>query len=70
MTGRVVIVTGAGSGLGFHVAKTLCDDGSDVVLAGHDDEQIKVAVEKIKQLKPEAAASSIKVGQLKLNPII
>lgn len=61
MTGRVAIVTGASSGLGFHVAKTLADSGSEVILGGADDEQIKAAVEKIKQLKPEAVVSSIQL---------
>ena len=61
MAGRVIIVTGASSGLGFHVAKTLSDGGSEVVLAGRDDEEVKAAVEKIKQLKPEAVVSSIQV---------
>lgn len=60
--GRVVIVTGAGSGLGFHVAKTLCDAGNDVIVTGKDEEQIKAAVAKIKETKPDAAVTHLQVS--------
>ena len=61
MAGRVVIVTGAGSNLGFNVAKLLCDGGSDVVLAGCDIIQIEGAVDKIKLINSEASATGMHV---------
>jgi NAD(P)-dependent dehydrogenase (short-subunit alcohol dehydrogenase family) len=69
MTGRVVIVTGASSGLGFEVAKQLCDGGNDVVLASHDEEQTKAAIEKIKQKSPNALATHMQLDLSSLESV-
>ena len=61
--GRVIIVTGAESGLGFHVAKTLAEDtGNDVIMTGSDQEQMKNAVEKIKESKQDATVTAMTVS--------
>ncbi|KAJ8313584.1 hypothetical protein KUTeg_008145 [Tegillarca granosa] len=57
MTGRVVIVTGANSGIGFEVARHLCEGGNDVVLACRSEEKGKAAVEKILAQNPNALAT-------------
>jgi len=62
MTGRVAIVTGADSGVGFEVAKSLCEAGNDVILACKDETQSKIAVDKIKELAPSASAAFMQVG--------
>jgi len=61
MTGRVVIVTGASSGLGYETARYLCEGGNDVVLACRDEDKAKRAVDKIKQQNPNALATYIHV---------
>jgi len=61
MTGRVVIVTGASSGLGYQVAKDFCDAGNDVILACRNEEKALAAIAKIKLTNPEALATYIHV---------
>jgi len=62
MTGHVAIVTGAESGVGFEVAKSLCEAGNDVILACKDETQSKVAIDKIKEQAPDAVAAFMQVG--------
>lgn len=64
MTGRVMIVTGASSGLGFEVAKYLAEGGNDVVLACRNSEDGDEAVTRIKQLFPN---SLVQLMQLDLS---
>jgi len=61
MAGCVAIVTGAESGVGFEVAKTLCEVGSDVILACKDETQTKIAIDKIKEHAPNAVATFMQV---------
>ena len=61
MTGRVIIVTGANSGLGYELARSLCEGGNDVVLACRNEERGNRAVEKIKRQNPNALATFMKV---------
>ncbi|MGB5983031.1 MAG: SDR family NAD(P)-dependent oxidoreductase [Nonlabens sp.] len=46
--GKVAVVTGATGGIGFQVAKRLCEDGYTVVMNGIDDE---AGNERLKELK-------------------
>jgi len=57
MTGRVIIVTGASSGLGYEVARYLCEGGNDVILACRNEEKANRAIEKIKRTNPNALAT-------------
>ncbi|XP_062613562.1 retinol dehydrogenase 13-like [Saccostrea cucullata] len=61
MTGRVIIVTGANSGIGFEAAKKLCEAGNDVILACRNEEKGKAAVEKILQENPNALATFLQL---------
>ena len=61
MTGRVIIVTGASSGLGYETARYLCEGGNDVILACRDEEKATRAIEKIKQQNPNALATYMHV---------
>ena len=62
MTGRVIVVTGASSGLGYEVARYLCEGGNDVILACRNEEKAKRAIEKIKRQNPNALATFMQVG--------
>jgi len=57
MTGRVIIVTGANSGIGYETARYLCEGGNDVILACRTEEKANRAIEKIKRLNPSALAT-------------
>jgi len=62
MTGRVIIVTGASSGLGYETARYLCEGGNDVILACRDEEKTKRAIDKMKQQNPNALATYMHVS--------
>ena len=49
-----VIVTGANSGIGFEVAKSLCRQGYDVVISVRDEEKGDSTVSRIKSEFPDA----------------
>jgi NAD(P)-dependent dehydrogenase (short-subunit alcohol dehydrogenase family) len=56
-SGRVAIVTGANTGLGFHTAAALADKGAHVVLAVRNLDKGKDAVDKIKADSPNAVVA-------------
>ena len=56
-SGRVAIVTGANTGLGFHTAAALADKGAHVVLAVRNLDKGKDAVAKIKADSPNAVVA-------------
>ena len=61
MTGMVMIVTGANSGIGFEVAKYLAEGGNDVVLACRDRDKGEDAVRRITAVLPNALATFMQV---------
>lgn len=69
MTGRVVIVTGASSGLGFETARYLCEGGNDVILACRDEEKTNRAIARIKQQNPNALANYMHLDLANLESI-
>jgi light-dependent protochlorophyllide reductase len=69
MSGRVVIVTGASSGLGYQVAKDLCDAGNDVIMACRNEEKTLAAIAKIKLINPDALATYIHLDLASLESV-
>ena len=61
MTGRVMIVTGASSGIGFEVAQYLAEGGNDMVLACRDFDKGQNAVARIKQKFPNSLVQCMQV---------
>ncbi|XP_056007617.1 retinol dehydrogenase 11-like isoform X2 [Ostrea edulis] len=61
MTGRVIIITGANSGIGFEAARKLCEAGNDVILACRSEENGKAAVERILEGNPNALATFLQL---------
>src|SRR3546814_206110 len=53
-TGKVAIVTGSNTGIGFHTAQALAGAGADVVVAARDPEKGEAAVAKIVEAHPSA----------------
>ncbi|MFA5121236.1 oxidoreductase [Zavarzinia sp.] len=53
-TGRLAVVTGANSGLGYHVANALAARGAQVVLACRDRTKAEAAVDAIRANEPDA----------------
>jgi NAD(P)-dependent dehydrogenase (short-subunit alcohol dehydrogenase family) len=53
-TGRVAVVTGANSGIGWHTALELARAGSDVILTVRSEDKGHTAVESIRRLLPRA----------------
>lgn len=53
-TGRLAIVTGAESGIGFETARALTERGASVVLAVRDTSAGEQAAERIRAVRPEA----------------
>jgi len=47
--GQVVVITGAGQGIGYEIARLLCRQGANVVLNDIDDELAKKAAENIER---------------------
>ena len=52
--GRVAVVTGANSGLGFEIARALARKGADVILACRDQDKAAEAVLRISKEAPQA----------------
>ncbi len=67
LTGRVALVTGANSGLGYETAKALADHGAHVILACRDDEKARRARDK---LESELDRCSLEVLHLDLADLV
>ena len=52
--GRIAVITGANSGLGFETARVLAEHGASVVLAGRDPGRTSAAADQIRSAVPEA----------------
>ena len=59
-----MIVTGGNSGIGYEVARYLCEGGNDVILACRDKEKGEEAVSNIKHDLPRSIVSFMEVGSL------
>lgn len=61
MSGRVILITGGTSGLGWETARYLCEGGNDVVITSRSPEKGDLAVQKIKKELPNALISYMEV---------
>ncbi|ROR06218.1 short subunit dehydrogenase [Erwinia sp. JUb26] len=50
INGKVVLVTGAGQGIGRGIALRLARDGADIALVDLNDDKIKLVAEEVKAL--------------------
>ncbi len=58
-TGRVVVVTGANSGLGLQTSTRLAQAGATVVMACRNPDKAAAALEQVRQLAPAADVSTL-----------
>lgn len=47
LTGRIALITGGGSGIGFHIAQCMASSGATVIITGRREDVLKEAVAKI-----------------------
>ena len=45
LTKKIALVTGSSSGIGFGIAKKLCDEGCYVILNGRHEKSLKTSVD-------------------------
>ena len=67
LTGRVALVTGANSGIGYETARALAEHGAHVILACRDDEKARRARDK---MESELERSSLELLHLDLADLV
>ena len=53
-SGRIIIITGSNSGIGFWMAKYLAQKGARIIMACRNEERAQAAKEKIINQQPDA----------------
>ncbi|GAB2630418.1 oxidoreductase [Nocardia goodfellowii] len=61
LTGRVAVVTGANTGLGFETAMALAQRGAELVLACRDQGKAEAATERIRRRAPGAVIGTVEL---------
>ena len=69
LTGQVVVVTGATSGLGLVTAKELLRKNATLVIAARNDQKIEAAIQSIRSEIPNADVSAIKLDIADLSSV-
>ena len=67
LTGRIALVTGANSGIGYETARALAAHGARVIMACRDDEKARRARDK---MESELGRSSLQVLHLDLADLV
>lgn len=55
LTGKIMFVTGATSGIGYHIALALAERGAHVVVGARNDDRGQQALRKMRQAAPQAS---------------
>jgi NAD(P)-dependent dehydrogenase (short-subunit alcohol dehydrogenase family) len=69
LSGKIVIITGANSGLGFEAAREMARKGAHVVLACRDVAKTKAAISSIAAEVPEAALQGMALDLARLSSV-
>jgi len=59
LKGKTAFISGSTQGIGFAIAWRLLEEGANVVINGRTEGRISEAIEKLKQLLPDAVVSGI-----------
>ncbi|MDO3413006.1 oxidoreductase [Saccharibacillus sp. CPCC 101409] len=68
-SGKVVLITGANSGLGYQEALMLAQKGAEVILASRDANKVGAAIQQIAEQVPRAKLSGIKLDLADLDSV-
>ncbi|WP_194828804.1 oxidoreductase [Nocardia sp. XZ_19_231] len=69
LTGRVAVVTGANTGLGFETARALAEHGARVVLACRDRDRAENAARRIIERSPDASIDIVELDLAALSSV-
>jgi NAD(P)-dependent dehydrogenase (short-subunit alcohol dehydrogenase family) len=67
--GRIAVITGANSGLGFETARVLAEHGATVVLAGRDPDRTSAAADKLRSADPDAEVQTAELDLASLESV-
>jgi NAD(P)-dependent dehydrogenase (short-subunit alcohol dehydrogenase family) len=67
--GRIAVITGANSGLGFDTARVLAEHGATVVLAGRDPGRTAAAADKLRSGHPSAEVQTAELDLASLESV-
>lgn len=65
LSGKVALITGAGSGIGRAAAKLLAKEGARVAGLGHTEDELKEAIEEIREAGGEAIPIVADISEVK-----
>jgi NAD(P)-dependent dehydrogenase (short-subunit alcohol dehydrogenase family) len=68
-TGRIAVITGANSGIGYQAARYLADRGATVVLAARDPARTKAAHDQLLSQVPEARLDTVALDLASLDSV-
>ena len=64
LAGKVALVTGGGTGIGFGIATSLAQAGASVAIASRRPEHLELAVAELRRVAPNALAVAANVAVL------
>ncbi len=67
--GRIAVITGANSGIGFETARVLAEHGATVVLAGRDPGRTSAAAGRLKSASPDAKVETAELDLASLESV-
>ena len=70
LKGKIALITGANSGLGYHTAKALAEKNAHVIIACRSLEKSNLAIKKLRAFNPEGIFTPIELDLSNLNNVI